>query len=384
MISSTPHILILGAGAAGAAAARTLATRDDVRVTLVGETGVTPYTRMHIKGIAFGATPPEIITLPLPEVELISDTAVEVDLAAREVQLDSGRHLNYDALIIATGSIPRALPDDVAGAAAALETGRVRALHSIEDALRVRELLGELGRRARVAIYGGGIIAAETASSLREADHSVMLINRSAIPGVTAFGAPVAERLAADHSARVLTRFGRTVQHVDVTDGSVVITLDNDSPIIADFLLLALGTTPSAPTPWTGGLDVDDRLRADAPHVYAAGGVATHHDDALGTWRIDHWDDASAQGAHAAQVALHDLGLAEDPGAYLPRSPYMAMVYGQMITGVGYLGDAETHVEDGEEFIVRHEQDGTVIGVTGIDAVGTIYQWGQRLHGVRA
>ena len=55
-----------------------------------------------------------------------------------------------------------------------------------------------------------------------------------------------------------------------------------------------------------------------------------------------------------------------------------------MITGVGYLGDADTHVEDGEEFVVRHEQAGTVIGVTGIDAVGTVYQWGQRLHGVRA
>lgn len=37
-----------------------------------------------------------------------------------------------------------------------------------------------------------------------------------------------------------------------------------------------------------------------------------------------------------------------------------------------------------EEFIVRHETDGTVVGVTGIDAVGTVYQWGQQLHGLQA
>ena len=46
------HVLILGSGAAGAAAARTLASRDDVRVTLVTRTGETPYTRMLIKVLA--------------------------------------------------------------------------------------------------------------------------------------------------------------------------------------------------------------------------------------------------------------------------------------------------------------------------------------------
>ena len=88
-MNSTQHILILGTGAAGAAAARSLAGREDVRVTLVGETGVTPYTRMLIKGIAFGVTPPDIIRIPLPEVDLVSDTVVEVDTGSQEVQLAS-------------------------------------------------------------------------------------------------------------------------------------------------------------------------------------------------------------------------------------------------------------------------------------------------------
>ena len=379
---TTQHVLILGSGAAGAAATRTLASRDDVRVTLVTRTGETPYTRMLIKGIAFGPTPPEMIKLPLPQIEVIADTVLEVDTSAKQVGLTSGAQVSYDALIVATGSMPRSLPADVFGDDAG--QGRVTALHSVEDALGIRKLLTGLGRPARVAIYGGGIIAAETASSLQADGHMVTLVSRSSVPGIGAFGAPVAERLAADHAAKVQTRFGRTLQHVDETESGVAITLDDGDPIVADFLLVALGTTPAAPSPWTNGIDVDDHLRAAADHVYAAGGVATHHDEALGAWRIDHWEDAAAQGAHAAQAALHDLGISDDPSTYLPRSPYMAMVYGQMISGVGYTAGTNTYLEAGEEFIVRHETDGMVVGVTGIDAVGTVYQWGQQLHGVQA
>lgn len=107
---TTQHVLILGSGAAGAAAARTLATRDDVRVTMVTRTGETPYTRMLIKGIAFGPTPPEMIKLPLPQIEVIADTVLDVDTTAKRVQLTSGAQVSYDALIVATGSVPRSLP----------------------------------------------------------------------------------------------------------------------------------------------------------------------------------------------------------------------------------------------------------------------------------
>jgi 3-phenylpropionate/trans-cinnamate dioxygenase ferredoxin reductase subunit len=380
---TAPHVLILGSGAAGTSAARTLASRDDVRVTLVVRTGETPYTRMLIKGIAFGHTPRDAITLPLPQVKVIADTATAVDTTGKKVRLASGAQLAYDVLIVATGSAPRSVAQDVLGSDGTTGRGRVSALHSLEDAVCIRELLSGLGRPARVAIYGGGIIAAESASSLRADGHTVSLISRSMVPGIGAFGAPVAERLAADHAAKVQTRFGRTLRHVDDTGSSVVITLDDDDVVLADFLLVALGTTAAAPAPWTGGIDVDDRLRAEEGHVYAAGGVATHRDDTLGRWRLDHWEDAAAQGTHAAQTALHDLGIGDDPGSYLPCSHYLALIYGQVISGVGYTEGAATRLEVGDDFVVHHEIDGVLVGVTGIDAVGTVYPWGQRLYNVR-
>ena len=98
-MTTSPHILVLGAGAAGSAAARGLAARDDVRVTLVTQTGEAPYTRMLISGVALGPTPPDLIALPLPQVEVVADTVVDVHPSGRTVQLATGARLPYDALI---------------------------------------------------------------------------------------------------------------------------------------------------------------------------------------------------------------------------------------------------------------------------------------------
>jgi hypothetical protein len=90
-----------------------------------------------------------------------------------------------------------------------------------------------------------------------------------------------------------------------------------------------------------------------------------------------------AQGTHAVQMLLHTLGRGEDPGQYRPRSAYMAVIYGRMIAGVGYTGYPDTRIEGGaEEFVVLHEHGDAVVGASGIDAVGTVFQWGQRLHEV--
>jgi len=360
--------------------ARTLASRGDTRVTLVARSDETPYTRMLIPGVAFGPLPPEAVALPLPEVDLVADTAHGVDVAARELRLASGSRLGYDALVVATGSRPRGLPPGLPGGAEARAAGLVHGLHTLADAVRLRERLAGLAAPARIAILGGGVIAAETATKLQTAGHTVTLVARSRVPGVAAFGAPVAERLAAEHRARVRTRFGRTVEAIAVVDDGVALELDGGERVAADLVLLALGTEPAAPDPWPDGVDVDGRLRAEAPDVFAAGGVAVHHDEVLGSWRIDHWEDAAAQGMHAARSVLHAFGVGEDPGVYLPRSSYLATVHGLVVSGVGAPACGRPRLDEGEELVVRHELLGRVVGVSGIGAVGTVLQWSPRLH----
>jgi 3-phenylpropionate/trans-cinnamate dioxygenase ferredoxin reductase subunit len=377
--------VILGAGAAGTAAARALAGQEDIKTTIIGQTDETPYMRMLIKGVVYGLTTPEFARLPMPQADFLADAAELIDPDARRIHLSSGATIAYDSLIVATGSRARRLDVDILGAEQAAAAGTLSALHSLEDAVRIRDAVLARRKPTRVAIYGGGLIASETASTLQAEGHHISLIARSAIPGIAAFGRPIAERLAADHQRRVSTYFGRNIRAIYIETDATIVSLDDGTDLAVDFVVLALGTTPVAPGPWNDAVDVDDRLRVHhLASVYAAGGVAVHHDDYLGTWRIDHWDDAVAQGTHAAQMLLHALGRTDDPGPYRPRSVYMSMVYGQVVAGVGYTGKPGTRVENSEEFLVLHEQGDTVIGASCIDAVGAVYQWARRLHETRS
>ncbi|MFE7331785.1 FAD-dependent oxidoreductase [Streptomyces sp. NPDC057565] len=383
---TTQHVVILGAGSAGAAAAQELAKTDGVTVTLVGRTGETPYNRTLVnKGVAVGLLTPEQASLPTPGASLVADTAQFIDTGARTVRLASGAALDFDALIVATGSTPRDLDALVPGADAATAAGRLTSLHSLSDAVRLRDLLAHRSNPARVVIFGAGLVAAETASLLHQKGHEITLVARSPLPGATAFGDDIAATIAAAHHENVSTAFGRTPATIRVDGDGLDITLDDQADLRADLAIVALGTTPSGPAPWAAGVQVDDRLRAHDDGVYAAGGVAIHHDALLGTWRIDHWADAAAQGKHAAGTLLHDLGLATDPGPYLPCSPYTSVVYGNTVAAIGFTGgQTRGHAVTSQPLVVVHEHQGVPVGAAGVDAAPAVFEWLPQLHAKRA
>lgn len=381
---TTHHVVILGAGAAATAAARALASQPGIETTIVGQTGETPYSRMLIKGVACGLTPPEFVRITIPSAEFIADTAVGVDVVASRVHLASGEVLAFDSLIVATGSQARQLDADIPGAEQAIAAETLTTLHTLDDAVRIGDAVRASGRPLRVAIYGAGLTASEIASTLQAQGHNISLIARSMTPGIASFGGPVAERIAAEHRSRVNTYFGRTITAIHSETDATVITLDDATDVAVDLVILALGTTPHGPGQWHDGVHVDDRLRVlGTERVYAAGGVTEHNDDHLGTWRIDHWEDSAAQGAHAAQVLLHALGRNDDPGPYKPRSAYMAMIYGHIIAGVGYTAPRNVRNDEGDELVVLHEHAELTVGASGIDAFGTIARWASQLHQVR-
>lgn len=382
------RIAIIGAGAAGAAAASTLGrSGPEVEVHLYGETGIRPYNRTLVnKGVATGLIEPAQASLPQPHAPVRLDTVSRVDVDGSRLCLASGHSDSFDALIVATGSTPRRLdPAHTPGLSDALATGRLNTLHSMVDATRVRDALAQTHGQARVVIIGAGLLATETASLLHQVGHDVHLVDRSVEPGTNVLGKSVAARIAELHHTNVTTHFGRTLLSLAVDRQYPVVTLDDHTELTADLVIVAIGTTPAAPSPWQAGsaLHVDDRMRHhDLPTTYAAGGVAEHHADGIGVHRIDHWDDAARQGAHAAQAALHDLGLGEDPGPYRPRSTYSVRVYGSTLSGAGLVTPSCTSsVVTSDPLVVLHQQDnGVPVGVIGIDATDEIHQKAQRLY----
>jgi 3-phenylpropionate/trans-cinnamate dioxygenase ferredoxin reductase subunit len=375
-------IAVIGSGAAGTSAARTLVDLGfGGRILVIGETGSAPYNRTLVdKGLMIGLLTAEQMALPaVAGTERLLDTALGFDASTSSIRLASGTELRFDAAIVATGSTPRVLDAALPGLDEAIATGRVTTLHSTRDAEAIREHLATGPRR--VTVLGAGLVGSEAASLLHEAGHQVTLVARAKVSLVPVLGRAVAEEVADLHRRHLMTHFGRTATAFKPHSDQVDVLLDDGRVIESDLAIAAHGTVASAPA--SEGLIVDDRLRVNgATTVYAAGGVAVLPFGDGPHLRIDHWDDAAAQGAHAARSLLHDLGQVDDPGPYRPSSRFSIRLHGITIAGAGVAlpGAVERAVSNEPLITVFESADGTPTGVVGVNAARQIHDWSTKLR----
>ncbi|PTT16338.1 dihydrolipoyl dehydrogenase [Microbacterium sp. HMWF026] len=169
-------------------------------------------------------------------------------------------------VILATGSYSRGLPGlDIGG----------RVLTS-EQALDL-DVVPE-----RVVVLGGGVIGVEFASVWRSFGVDVTIVE--ALPHLLP-AEDVASSKALERAFRkrgIAFQLGRRFISLVQNADSATVTLDDGSELVADYVLVAVGRGPS-----TAGLGyeeagvvlergfvrTDDRLRTDAPHVWAVGDI---------------------------------------------------------------------------------------------------------------
>jgi NADPH-dependent 2,4-dienoyl-CoA reductase/sulfur reductase-like enzyme len=378
---SEPGVVVVGAGAAGDSAAKTLRAGGYTgTLTVVHHEDHPPYNRTLVnKAVLQGLLTGDQIALPrtdTSDVRLVRAAVASIDLEASALVLDNGERVPYSALVAATGSAPRAQHSgtDQSGAD---EAGRVLHIHTVEDANRIRASLGDDPGARSVTLLGAGFIGAETASYLAEVGAKVHLVSRPTLPLAGVLGEAIARRVTELHEAHVSTHFGREVVGISAGADSLTVSLDDGQVLESDLAVVAHGTAPFSA--WaTGaepGIAVDDRLRAgDLPRVYAAGSVAVHSDRTGRPYRVDHWDAATAQGAHAARTLLHDLAEGQDPGPYAPSTGFTLRLYGHAISayGVAVPGAVQRQQPTGSADAVlttfHHPADGALIAAAGLGA----------------
>ncbi|MCZ6531238.1 MAG: FAD-dependent oxidoreductase [Chloroflexi bacterium] len=159
--------VIIGAGQAGGCAAAALrADGFDGRVILLGEEPFVPYERPPLsKQVLAGAQSPESTFLRPAEfyheqaIELrLGTRAVAIDHGARRVGLSDGEPLEYDKLLLTTGSRVRRF--SLPGA----ELSGIFYLRDIDDSLAIAS---RLDGDAAVVVVGGGYIGLEVAATAR-------------------------------------------------------------------------------------------------------------------------------------------------------------------------------------------------------------------------
>lgn len=366
------HVLVVGAGAAGWSAADSLVRSGwPGPVTIVDPQAPMNRTLVN-KGVLTGLLTPAQITREAPVgTELVRDevTAIEDD---GTVRFRSRERVRPAAVLLASGGAPRPSSVEADGRrVGSLE--RLTHLHSSADAERVRTLLPSSG--GRVVILGAGLIGSETASLLAEAGADVTLVSRSPLPLRRQLGPVVASELLQRHRDHVRTRFGHPVTRITGGSESVVVELEDGERLEAHVALAAQGTVARRPAlvgSREGSIAVDGRLRTGSRGVYAAGGVAAVRSGGVSV-RVDHWEDAAAQGAHAARSIIHDLLGGPDPGDYRFAASYSSRIHGSTLAawGVAFPGGRWTRPIDGAAVEVgTHGNRATA--VVGLDASATV------------
>lgn len=344
------RVVVVGAGAAGSAAAAALkqgAPRADVIV--VGAEERLPYNRTTVnKGLLTGAVDDDEVVLPgledLGVAWRLGQRVRSVDPSARLVELADGARLNADAVVVATGADPRPLPAAIDPAAAP----RVLWLRTASDCLRLREVLGH--GSGHVLIAGAGLLGTETSASLHTLGATVTLVDPADRPLSRHLGAAAAGWVHDEHlRAGVDLRVRTGVAAVGAVGDAIVATLDDGSTVRADVVVASLGVMPAVEwlrgsgIPVADGVPVDVGMRVlDHPGFYAAGDLAAVPGPDGSSVRTEHWGAALAQGRTAAASVLADLCLAEPVDAARSVEPpgYSTYVHGTKLTIVGWAHEA--------------------------------------------
>lgn len=229
--------------------------------------------------------------------------AVGIEQRSRRILLSSGSELNFDKLLIGTGSQARQLP--VSGS----ELDGVCYLRSINDAI---ELKARLRDASEIVIVGGGFIGLEVAASASKLGKNVTVIESASRLLARAVSPVISEYLLDMHARHgVNIVLGETVTSIEGRNGKVAfVNCHNTSRIGADLVLVGVGGLANTQIAETAqlickdGIVVDDHGRTSSPDIFAAGDCASHHNVFAQGWvRLESVQNAQDQ-AKAAGLAI--------------------------------------------------------------------------------
>jgi NADPH-dependent 2,4-dienoyl-CoA reductase/sulfur reductase-like enzyme/rhodanese-related sulfurtransferase/two-component sensor histidine kinase len=202
--------------------------------------------------------------------------ALDVDRVAKRVRirdLDSGQesYLDYDKLVLATGSTPVML--HVPGA----ELGNIFGLHGMRDAEGIKAILSQ-GKARDVVVVGGGLLGMVMAEPLSYAGCRVTIVEKlpQTLPVLDWEMARLVELHLESKGVKVLT--GTRVVSFG-GNGKVRSVMTDKGSLPADLVIMGIGVRPNVALAErahlalgeTGAIKVDPHMRTSDPDIYAAG-----------------------------------------------------------------------------------------------------------------
>jgi NAD(P)H-nitrite reductase large subunit len=285
-MASKRHVIV-GGGTAGMNAVTTIREIDHGASEVVLVSAERPYSRMVLpyylaRDIAeshvFTANPSRLAQLKV--TSHLGRYATSLDTKANALTLDNGTAIDYDDLLIATGSSAVRAP--VPGADGP-------GVHSFWTLDQARDVLKGISAGTEVVMVGAGFIAFTILNSILKlgAKLSIVEIAPQILPRmIDRTGAEIVEAWLKRHGVEVRT--GAHLQAIDDAGSRKRLRFQESEDLPADLVIMATGIRSNLD--WLGGSGVevnrgvlvDDHLRSSVPNVYAAGDVAEGRDFVTG------------------------------------------------------------------------------------------------------
>lgn len=303
-------VLVIGGSAAGLVAAMTAkSSYKDKKVVLIRKEekvmipcGI-PYIFGTLESSDQNILPDQgLINLG---VEIKIDTVINIDATHKVVTTDSGLHLSYDKLIIATGSMPTK-PKWLKG----------RDLENVftipKNKVYLDQLVSKLEAFKKIIVVGAGFIGVELSDELNKKGYEVTLIEKEAHILALAFDEDIAidaENVLKERGVNVLNGLG--IKEIQGNQKVSHVLLDDGSSLEADAVILSMGYVPNAELAKASGVHINDKgfiivdeyLRTSINDIFAAGDCAEKRD--FSTNKISTTMLASTACAEARAAALN-------------------------------------------------------------------------------
>ncbi|MFX1345597.1 MAG: NAD(P)/FAD-dependent oxidoreductase [Promethearchaeota archaeon] len=268
-------------------------------IGLISEETYPPYARPPLsKSLWSGEEELEDIDLNTSEMDLemhLGRIVKKVYLTNKKVEDDKGNEYKYQKLLIATGGIPKKLPN--------IETPGIIYYRTLSDYKRLREIVDN---NNNFGVIGGGFIGSEIAAGIKMYKPKAKVTMLFPENGIGGFIFP--EKLSnflneyyQENGIEVLS--GELVSNISKEDKSYLVETNSGKKFKFDTIVTGLGIKPNTELvseteiKINDGIIVNEYLQTNILDVYAAGDVARYHNKTLNRpLRVEHEDNALSMG----------------------------------------------------------------------------------------
>ncbi len=285
------RLVLIGNGLAGMRCLEDLLDMapDRYEVTVIGEEPWGNYNRIMLSPVLSGEKTIEDIMLHPPKwyddksIKFIAgDKAVKIDRPRKVVYTEKGKTVDYDRLILATGSAPFIPP---------VQGVDLKGVLTFRDIYDVNTMIEYCGSKTNAVVIGGGLLGLEAAYGLKQRGMNVTvlhLMDRIMERQLDGRASQLLRHSIEQKGIHIITEANTEALIGDENGHVKQIRLKDGTVLDADLVVFAVGIRPNIALAQSAGLRcnrgvlVNDTMQTFDPSIYAVGECIEHRGQTFG------------------------------------------------------------------------------------------------------